>query len=165
MVSVFVSHSSKDKDLVGFFRKAFDDLEVSAYFSEFETEAKPIPEKIRGAIRKSKLVVVLWTANVGDVQSTRDIVNTEIGEAHMADRPVMVFREEDVKVPLMVDYITDYHTFARPDLDGALERLGTLVQKFRDEEEFWKTVGEVALVVGIIAGILGLAYFLSLKKG
>ena len=164
MVQVFVSHSSKDKDLVGVFHVAFGNLGVDAYFSEFETEAKPIPDKIRGAIRSSKLAVVLWTSSVSDVPATRDIVNSEIGEAHMADKPVLVFREEGVDVPLLVRYITDYYTFKRPDLAGALERLRAFIQKYRDEEEFWTTAGEVVLIAAAIAAVLGLVYVISRKK-
>jgi len=158
MVSVFVSHSSKDSDLVDVFKNAFDELGVIPYFSEFTTEAKPIPEKLRGAIRQSKVALVLWTQNVSDVQATRDIVNAEIGEAHMADIPVFVFREDGVDVPLLVKYITDYHTFTRPKIAEAVERLRAFLQKYRDEEEYWETVGDVVLVIAIVAVILGLVY-------
>src|SRR5713101_82098 len=107
MVDIFVSHSSADKELVAVIQDAFGEIGVDGYFAEFKMEGKPVPEKLRDAMRGSRAVVVLWTRNVSDVQKTRDVVNAEIGEAHMAGKPVYVFREEGTEVPLLLSYITD----------------------------------------------------------
>lgn len=161
MVDIFVSHSSADKDLVAVVQDAFEEVGVNGYFAEFKTEGKPIPEKLRDAIRSSQVVVVLWTHNVSNVQKTRDVVNAEIGEAHMAGKPVYVFREDGTEVPLMLQHITDYFTFTKTTVADAVKRLKGFLVTYKTNEDFWKGVGVAALVVAIVGAVVGLIYLLA----
>ena len=165
MVDIFVSHSSADKDLMGVVREAFAETGVNGYFAEFKMEGKPVPDKLRDAIRSSQAVVVFWTRNVNDVPKTRDVVNAEIGEAHMAGKPVYVFREEGTEVPLMLSYITDYFTFSVTTVGEAVRRLKGFLHSYRKNEDYWRAVGVAVAAVATVGAIVGLIWMLSSAKG
>jgi len=135
MADVFCSHASADSMLVEACRIAIEDMSYSHFFAEFEMEGKSLPEKIRDNIRDSRIVVVLWTRNVDNVGTTRDIVNAEIGAAHMASKPVYVFREENTELPLFVKNITDYRVFKPGDYARVVDRLEKVLAKLGKDED------------------------------
>lgn len=129
MADVFVAHASADTMLVSVCKKAIEDAGFSHFFAEFVMEGRSLPDKIRDNIRASRIVVVLWTRNVSDVSRTRDIVNAEIGEAHMAAKPVYVFREEGAEVPNFLANIMDYFTFKPGEHNDVLDKLRKVLDR------------------------------------
>lgn len=129
MADVFCAHASADTDLVSICKGAIEDSGHTHFFAEFEMEGKSLPDKLRDNIRASKIVIVLWTRNVSDVAKTRDIVNAETGEAHMASKPVFVFREEGTDLPQFVSYITDYITYKSGEYKNLLALLHKVLDK------------------------------------
>lgn len=81
--------------------------------------------------------------------------------AHAFGKPVYVFREKGVEVPLMISYITDYFTFdpiRREDLKVVMNRIRKIAQILKENEDTVKVI-VTTIVVGL--GILLLAYVLS----
>lgn len=161
MVNVFVSHSSADKELVGVIQDAFEEIGVNGYFAEFRMEGRSVPDKLRDAIRDSQAVVVFWTRKVSDVPRTRDFVNAEIGEAHMAGKPVYVFREEGTEVPLLLAHITDYFTFTTTTVPSAVRRMKAFLHHYKADEDLWKKVGLVVVAIAAVGALVGLIYILA----
>ncbi len=164
MASIFVSHSSADKDLIAPIQDALEELGVNGYFAEFTMQGRPIPEKLREAIRASTAVVVLWTRNVSDVQRTRDVVIAEMFEAHMAQKPVYMFHEEGTDVPMMISYITDYFTFSKTTVKEALRRVRGLAGEMKQNEDFLKAVGITLAAVAIVAAAVGVVWYLTRRQ-
>ena len=162
MVDVFCSHASADTRLVDACRIAIEDMGFTHFFAEFEMEGRSLPEKIRDNIRDSRMVVVLWTRNVDNVGTTRDIVNAEIGAAHMASKPVYVFREENTELPLFVKNITDYRVFKSDEYAQVVDRLKKVLVKLGKDEDR-KT--EETVFDGIVEVERDEAISLTLSKG
>lgn len=133
MADVFCSHASADTELVSICRETIEAAGFTHFFAELEMEGKSLPDKIRDNIRNSKIVIVLWTRNVNDVPRTRDMVNTEIGQAHMASKSVYAFREKGAEVPLFLSNITDYSVFEPHAYHVVAERLEGVLNKLKKE--------------------------------
>jgi len=142
--------------------EALKGIGVEPYIAEIETpEAKPLPTKFKEHIQSSNVSILLLTANAMKNPNTRDIINWEAGTAHALGRPVYVFREKGVEVPLMISHITDYFTFdpiKREDLNAVMTRIKKIAQILKENEDIAKVVGTV-IAVGL--GALLLAYVLS----
>lgn len=162
MAKVFISHSRLDGWLVKPIGEALKEIGVEPYIAEIETpEAKPLPIKFKEHIQSSNVSILLLTANVMKNPNTRDIINWEAGIAHAFGRPVYVFREKGVEVPLMISHITDYFTFdpiKREDLNAVMTRIRKIAQILKENEDIALVIGTV-IAVGL--GALLLAYVLS----
>jgi len=82
----------------------------------------------------------------------------------MLGKRVYVFREEGTDVPLMLSYITDYFTFTTTTIGDAVERLKGFLRKYKQDEDFWKTVGAAVAAVAIVGTIVGLVWVLAGAK-
>lgn len=162
MVDVFCAHASADTELVSSCKSAIEDSKLTHFFAEFEMEGKPLPDKIRDNIRASRIVIVLWTRNVSDVARTRDIVNAETGEAHMASKPVYVFREEGTELPLFLSYITDYITYKSGEYQNMLAPLRRILGKLGKDEN---SKSEEVLFDGVVEVEHDEALPFTLSKG
>jgi len=165
MAQVFIAHSSKDKWLIDPICEWLRCAGVNPYLAELESPTPlPLPDKLEAAIKNSNAVVVVFTRNVANIQQTRDVVNWEVATAHAYKRPVYVFREKGVEVPLMINYITDYFTFDPLDqhtLKRALQRVYNIGLKIKKEEDVAKVVSTGLL---IIFGIIVLWQYLGEKE-
>jgi hypothetical protein len=165
LVKIFISHSKRDSWLVEPVSAILKDVGVNPYVAGIETpEAKSLPRKFHDNIQNSNCVILLLTKNVMKHQNTRDIINWEIAAAHTLSKPVYVFREEGVEVPLMISYITDYYTFKKimkKDIEDVLTRIRKIAQILKDNED---TVKAVLTIIGAGLGILLLAYLASRAK-
>jgi hypothetical protein len=108
---IFISHSSKDKNEMQFFRTLFDDTNVKPVFMEFEKWSRNFNPNwcwIKEEIERSKALFVVLTKNITTRTYTQNWVTYEIGVAASCrpPLPVFVFREEDVDFP--VPYLTWY---------------------------------------------------------
>jgi len=162
MADVFFAHASADTELVSVCKSAIEDSRFTHFFAEFEMEGRSLPDKIRDNIRASRIVIVLWTRNVSDVAKTRDIVNAETGEAHMATKPVYVFREEGTELPLFLSYITDYITYKSGEYENVLGPLRRVLGRLGKGEN---TKTEEILFDGIVEVEHDEALPFTLSKG
>jgi DNA-directed RNA polymerase subunit RPC12/RpoP len=83
MSQIFISHSAKDRELVGFLSKAFAPTQVKAVFVEFEAilQGPANAQTIAQDIRESNAVFVLLGRHVEGFKHTRDWVGWESGVA------------------------------------------------------------------------------------
>lgn len=81
MSQIFVSHSSKDKELVGLLSRAFAATQVKGVFEEFEaiTKGPANAKQIAQDVRESNAVFVVLGPNVEGLKHTRDWVGWESG--------------------------------------------------------------------------------------
>jgi len=165
MAKIFISHSSLDGWLVEPLSRILEDVGVRTYVAEIETpEGKPLPTKFKENIESSDAVILLLTANVMKRPNTRDLINWEVATAHTLGKPVYVFREKDVEVPLMISNITDYYTFdpkRKEDLDSILSRAEKMAEILKDHKD--KVLVSVTLIA-IALGILLLAYIVYKRR-
>lgn len=108
---IFLSHSSKDVEIVHYFLSKFDDTSVKPVLMEFEKwsrNRRPNWEWIRDEIRESKALFLLLSNNITAKQQTQNWVSFEIGLASVCipPIPVFVFQEENVHFP--VPYLSHY---------------------------------------------------------
>ena len=162
MVKIFISHSRLDKWLIEPISNVLKEIGVEPYVAEIETpEAKPLPTKFQEHIRTSNVTILILTASVMRYPRTRDIINWEVATAHTLGKPIYVFREKDVEVPLMISYITDYFTFdpiKKEDLKAILSRIRKIARILKEHED---TVKAIVTAIAVGLGILLLAYVLS----
>jgi len=162
VVKIFISHSRLDGWLVKPISGALKEIGVEPYVAEIETpEAKPLPTKFGEHIRTSDVTILLLTANVMHYPRTRDVINWEAATAHSLGKPIYVFREKEVEVPLMISYITDYFTFdpiKKEDLSAIMKRIRKIARILKEHED---AVKAIVTVVAVGLGILLFAYLLS----
>lgn len=93
MAQIFISHSSKAKNLVSFLSDAFSGTKVKAVYEEFEKimSGDISEEKIRNDIKESNAVFVLLSEEVEKLKHTRDWVVWEAGIAKENNRDIWVF--------------------------------------------------------------------------
>lgn len=112
---VFLSHSSKDEELVSLIQLVFQFTPVKPYFARFEKAAKNPADKVIHEIDDSEALFALVTSNVFANEETLFWVLFEIGVAKGKDKPVYVWIEEGLNVPQCISYITDYEKFKSDD--------------------------------------------------
>jgi hypothetical protein len=162
VAKVFISHSKLGEWLVKPISSVLKEIGVEPYIAEIETpEAKPLPLKFQEHIKTSNVMILLLTSNVTMHLNTRDVVDWEVATAHAFGKPIYVFREKDVEVPLMISYITDYFTFdpiRREDLEAVIDRIKKIAKILREHEDAVKAI-VTAIAAGL--GILLIAYLVS----
>ena len=130
MISIFISHSRKDKWLIDPLTQALETMNIEPILLELETPIPyPLPEAIKNNLKKSSAIFVLITPNVTDNQTTRDNVLWEIAEAHALEKPIYVFKDGRSTLPVMISYVITYHEFNMYDQEQvktAFERTVTI---------------------------------------
>lgn len=157
MVQIFIAHSSKDKWLIDPIRQVLKQAGVIPYSAELESPTpSPLPQKLQKAIEESKVIIAILTHNVTDIIQTRDIVNWEISAAYhqIPKKPVYVFREKGVEVPLMIEYITDYFTFDPFDEQTLKNAINKIYQIGFDIKQTEDTNKAILTFFGVALGIL-----------
>ena len=102
---IFISHSSKDHEIVDYFIEKFDDTDIKPIRMEYEKwsrKGKPNWIWIKDEIQRSKALFLILTKNIVKKEFTQNWVAFEIGVASMCDSqvPVFVFREENIDFPV-----------------------------------------------------------------
>jgi len=165
MAQVFIAHSSKDKWLIDPICDWLRYAGVTPYLAELESPTpRSLPDKLERAIKNSNAIVVVFTRNVASIQRTRDVVTWEVATAHAYKKPVYVFREKEVEVPLTIEYITDYFTFDPFDqhtLEQAVRRVYDIGLKLKKDEDVAKFI-----ITGLflIFGGIALGQYLGKKN-
>lgn len=112
---IFISHSSKDIDIINFFLEKFSGSGIKPILMEYEkgeNNRKLTANYIIEEIQRSKAVFVILTQNITKYEHTQNWVAFEIGvaAARRPQIPVIVFREQEVNFP--VPFLTHY--FSQP---------------------------------------------------
>jgi hypothetical protein len=162
MVQIFLCHCSKDTWLIDPIAKILESIEVKPYRAKLvDPTPYPLPEKINNAINDSDAVFVFLTKNCSTIQSTRDVINWEISAAHAYKKPIYVFKEKGVEIPIMLNYLSCYSEFDPVNQ----ESLDTLVKKVQEKAFALKDQndgGKAALaIVGTLLGTFFLALLLD----
>ena len=165
MVKIFIAHSSEDEWLIKTIASNLKLIPVDPYLAKLEDPTPyPLPQKIDNAIETSQAVFVFWTSNVANNQKTRDIVNWEISAAYHKKprKPIYVFAEKGVPVPMMMDYITVYATYDplnQETLNEMVKKVQQLGSAFKESEDKAKAA------FTMIACVFGLVLFGALASG
>jgi len=164
MVRIFIAHSSRDEWLINPIASNLKLIPVEPYLAKVEDPTPyPLPQKLDNAIETSQAVFGFWTSNVANNQETRDVFNWEISAAYHKKprKPIYVFAEKGVPVPMMIDYITVYATYD-PLSQETLDKMATRVQEIASAYKEIEDKGKVAFAV--IMGILGIGLLVALAK-
>jgi hypothetical protein len=123
MSQIFVSHSSKDTELVSLLSRAFAATRVKGVFEEFEALVKGPANALRIAqdVRESNAVFVLLGKNVEEIKHTRDWVGWESGvsaaTALLTNKDVWVLESisELEKLTVVIPHLRHYVCFDPAD--------------------------------------------------
>ncbi len=114
MAQIFVSHSKRDQDLVGFFSSAFAGTKVKAVFEEFEKilTGEITSPKVMQDIENSNAVFVILSQNVQKIPHTRDWVVWETGIAKNKDIWVFEPYSQLDSISVVTPYLRHYVIFS-----------------------------------------------------
>ena len=155
LVRIFIAHSSEDEWLMNPIASNLRLMNVEPYLAKLEDPTPyPLPQKLDRAIQSSAAMFVFLTPNVANNKDTRDVVNWEISAAYAKKKPIYVFAEKGVDIPLMVNYITVYATYDpvnQESLDSMVARVQDLASAFKEAEDKAKAASTmVAFFLGIL---------------
>lgn len=150
MAQVFIAHSSQDAWFVNPIAENLRSINVDPYLAELDAP-NPVSlyDKLTGAIQRSTAVFLILTHNVVNRPETRDIVNWEAATAKAYNKPVYVFRERDVEVPILISQILVYFTFDPFDqgsLHEAMTRVVGVASKLKDLEDKGKAAAAMIML-------------------
>lgn len=163
MVTIFISHSKKDEDLVLTMKGTLKNVGHTPIIEEFipAEEQKPVPyEEIRDNVEKSEFLFLFLTDNVVSTPFTQNLVSYEVGLAS-ANSKLFVFERIGTPIEFPIPYLTDYALFNPDKAEDilALQRLTKDLGKFRRDiltagggVAIGSMFGPVGMVIG---GILG----------
>jgi hypothetical protein len=164
--TVFLSHSSKDMNLVNSIRKELERAGINVYLAEEDLQlGKSLPKKIIRNIISANCMVVLLT----DTGIRSQFVNQEIGVASANNKLIIPMVEKKVKNKVKgLLKGRELIIFDKHKLDNAISRVRSYISdikltielKIEEREELLKFLAAVAFIV-LIALIL---YFASRRK-
>lgn len=146
MVNVFVSHSSRDVDLIDPLNNYLKKNNVKPELLEFNIEGRAPLSKIEKHMTDSAACLLVWSKNVDSRQTTRDIINAEIACAHSKNLPIYAFIEKDTSPPWFLQEITDYTQFEKKEFSSKLSLIQGDINRLKNDENIKK-----ALIVGTIS--------------
>jgi len=151
LVKIFIAHSKDDAWLINHIASLISSINVEPYLARLKDPTPlPLPQKILREIKASAAMFVFLTHNVADNKNTRDTVNWEISQAYALKKPVYVFREKGVEVPLMISQITVYCTydpFNEDSLKEMSEKTEKIASALKESEDKAKLAGLLLLVL------------------
>lgn len=117
MAKIFISHSSKDDEIVSFFSKVISTTKVSGIFEEFEKliSGKITAKKIKKDIEASNAVFVIFSRNVQKIIHTRDWIGWEIGVSSNKDIWVFEQNKDHGKLSIISPILKHYVIFELND--------------------------------------------------
>jgi len=163
LVRIFIAHSSKDEWLINPIADNLRLINVEPYLARLEDPTPyPLPQKLDKAIETSTAMFAFLTPNVENNKDTWDIVNWEISSAYAKKKPVYVFVEKGVNVPIMVNYTVVYATydsFSQQSLNDMVTRVQEIGSAFKRSEDSAKAA------FSVVAILLGLGLFFGALSG
>ena len=164
LVQVFIAHSSRDKWLIDAICENLTLRGVAPYLAELEDPTPlPLPEKLDVAIKTSNALFLIITSSAMQNRQTRDVLNWETATAHAYQKPVYVFAEKGIDVPLLINYISVYFTFdpiTRESLKEMMVRVHKTAIELKEVEDKGKAA---AFIVASLLGLLVLGSVLGKK--
>lgn len=142
---VFISHSSKDTDVISAVDQAFDGLDSKPYLLEREITGTPPTKKIPEIIEGSDALFAFFTPNT-QVGETRDWILFELGVAVAKGRKIHAWKQRrtietvpphssssgmpvefvrEVEVPRFLEQVTTYREFD-PTVQGIFKLTGEI---------------------------------------
>jgi len=110
---VFISHSSKDTDLVSAIKHAFVDLSIEPRFLEERPAGAPPTKELAEAVKNSKAIFVFFTWNSITLE-TRDWIIFELGVAVAYRIPIYCWKQKSLsnaQLPRLLEQVTTYREF------------------------------------------------------
>ena len=101
-------------------------------------------------------------SKLANTKETRDVVNWEISSAYAKKKPIYVFAEEGVDIPLMLNYITVYAKFnplSQESLDSIVAKIHSIATTLKESDDKGKAIGTFIML------ILGIAFLGALAEG
>src|SRR5688500_12969033 len=95
MSSIFLSHSSRDRNVVSYFQGAFNGTNVTPFLMEYESYQNPPWSVIRQAIVQSSTLFLLLGPNLNSSPYTQHWVSYEVGVADANAKQIWVL--EDIR--------------------------------------------------------------------
>ena len=111
MLKVFISHSSKDEELVKDINYNLRLAQIEPLIAEFEKVESPPYKTIDKMLEESDALFLFLTPNVMDSHHTRSWVTYELSAAHTLKKKVFVFEQLNKQVPFPVPYLTHYFLY------------------------------------------------------
>lgn len=124
---VFISHSSKDTDIISAIEQAFDGLDSKPFFVEREITGSPPTKKIAQLVEASDALFAFFTPN-SSVGETRDWIVFELGVAVAKGKKIHAWKERHspaVEIPRLLEQVTTYREF-EPTVQGIFKLTGEI---------------------------------------
>jgi hypothetical protein len=162
-LTVFLSHSVNKRDLPILSRldRAWREAGAEVYLAEREFSPTTVTEKVRGAIARSDVVVVLLTAT-GTASSW---VNAEVGIALELAKPIVPFVEEGVEPPGPIRDRNQIR-FSRKNPEEAISRATSFLESLKRPESAVHDGDDFAagLVVGVVLAVVVVLLIVALTR-
>ena len=144
--NIFLSHSSKDSEIVSKIYESLKSVKIQCYIHENDSQPGDyIVDKITDEIEECDCFVVLYTKN-GFKSSW---VNQEVGIAHAYNKRIIALVDSDVdKMKMATQVGKEFIHFERTNIDSGVEKLKRTLQKLRRKQLF---------ITGLV--VLGLIFF------
>lgn len=109
-MTVFISHSKKDKEFKGFFDKVFAGTHARRICVEFEDYELPPWRPIRNWIQQSRALFLLLSPKIIESRYTQNWISYEVGIASGVSpyKDIWVFERIDEPVDFPVPYLNHY---------------------------------------------------------
>ncbi len=156
MLSVFISHSSSDQDIITKVKETLEVQGFRVYLAEEDIKAGTyLPAKIEEAIRRCDVVLAILTSKA----SKSAWVQQEIGYAKAIGKLIIPLVEEGVSVNGLLEGI-EYIKFDPKNLEPTLQMIKEYLTRLKESKEFKEMLGVLILIaLGAFA-----AYYLTHKK-
>lgn len=134
MINIFISHSSKDVEIINYIKDYFNKIDIEPIILDDVIEGLPPPQKILKNLKNCDIFLMVWTKNVYESEETKAILNHEISIAFALDLPIFAIIEKSVDKPRYFDNLTDYKRYNDfNDFKIQLEKFRSTFENLRDE--------------------------------
>jgi hypothetical protein len=110
---VFISHSSRDTDIMSAVKQAFVDLPVKPYFVEEKPAGAPPTKEIADQVKNASAIFIFFTSN-SVYGETRDWIAFEIGIAMAHRIPIFAWKQRHVQtmyLPRLLEQVSTHRDF------------------------------------------------------
>jgi len=167
MVQIFLAHSSQDSWFIDPIAENLRSINVDPYLAELDApNPESLYDKLKRAILGSTAIFLILTHNVMKRLETRHVVDWEIATAKAYDKPVYVFRERDVEIPILISQLfvhVTFDPFNKRSMKKAMTRIVAIASKFKELKESEDLVSAAAIIIMIALGIVILAAIFARK--
>ncbi|SRR6266516_3238325 len=144
MAQIFIAHSSKDKPLIDWIAGNLRAIGITPYQAGYDSPSETsLQDKLRREISRSQAVFLILTRNVTGSMNTSTIIQWEFDTAKEKKKPVYVFKEKKVRVPLMIQLSADYGTFdpvSKESLIEAMNKMVSIGNRLKTREEQYRAM-------------------------